>query len=268
MNVVGEVPDSQDNEDQYFASSMGDDIYGELFGTGRDQLDVPGTSEIPGSTVHRHQMDTRATSDQQNGSFGADSIMQDVAMNRNAPGNGDTDMNDGTATMDDVTQGEIRGDQYNTEQPTETANSNTEEPFSDSLDDIVLDIVYTYKRLWPLDRDVFLAPHELPHSRPGETRVPPCTVRYRLPIGVNTNNDIVVAKVRDLLIREIKRENRGKPSGICANAVQITFPKQLEKRDDRFYTVDVTANSPAHFRMIRAIKFTVNRQVLDILDTG
>jgi hypothetical protein len=96
------------------------------------------------------------------------------------------------------------------------------------------------------------------------------TCRYRLPIGVNTNNDIVVTKVRDLLIREIKRENRGDPAAaeLCANAVQITFPKQLGKRDVRFYTVDITANSLAHFQMIRATKFTVNRQVLDNLDTG
>jgi hypothetical protein len=202
MNLVIEVPDSQDTEDQYFASSMGDDIYGELFGNRRDQLDVPETSGSSSSTSHHHQMDTHATPNQQNDSFGADSIMQDVATDRNAPGISDTNRNDRTAAM---------GDQSLTERPTDTVNpdSDSEEPFSDSLDDIVLDIVYTYKRSWPLDRDIFLAPHELPNSRPGETRVPPCTVRYRLPIGVNTDNDIVVAKVQDLLIREIKRENRG-----------------------------------------------------------
>ena len=192
MNLVIEVPDSQDTEDQYFAPAWETIFTGSCLVPGGTSSTYQKRAGGPGSTSHCHQMDTHATPNQQNGSFGADSIMQDVAMtDRNVPeiGDtriGDTNMTDRTAAM---------GDQSHMERPIDTANPD-EESFSDSLDDIVLDIVYTYKRSWPLDRDIFLAPHELPHSRPGETRVPPCTVRYRLPIGINTNNDMVVANLQ------------------------------------------------------------------------
>jgi hypothetical protein len=129
--------------------------------------------------------------------------------------------------------------------------------------------VYTFHRIWPTHRKIFLPAQELPSVIPGETRVPPCTVRYRLPHGLNTHFDNITSPVRKVLIRQLVAYNPTNGAGMkCAETTLFAFPKPLGKKDARYFTVDITGDSPAHFKLIRNTKFSLNKERLELLDVG
>jgi hypothetical protein len=155
--------------------------------------------------------------------------------------------------------------------PVATSNGTVEDIIliDDDIGSVDDGSVYTFHRIWPLDRNIFLPAQELPSVIPGETRVPPCTIRYRLPHGLNTHFDNVTSPVRKILLRQLVAYNPTNGAGMtCAESVRLAFPKPLGKKDARYFTVDITADSPAHFELIRNTKFSLNKERLEILDLG
>jgi hypothetical protein len=166
--------------------------------------------------------------------------------------------------------------------PNTSADTTQQDPevvMDDILDDIPLvddDIgsagdekIYTFHRIWPTHRKIFLPAQELPSVIPGETRVPPCTVRYRLPHGLNTRFDNITSPVRKVLLRQLVAYNPINDAGMkCAETTLFAFPKPLGKKDARYFTVDITGDSPAHFELIRNTKFSINKERLELLDVG
>ena len=129
--------------------------------------------------------------------------------------------------------------------------------------------VYTYTRVWPLNRPIFLPADNLPHVMPGEFHVPPFTVRYRLPQGMNTNIDKQTDAIRQILLKQLEVKNPADNAGVnCARSAEVTFPKQQGRRDERYFSVDVTADTPTNFETIKGTAFTLKSEKLDVIDVG
>jgi hypothetical protein len=158
-------------------------------------------------------------------------------------------------------------------EPTEPQAPTQEVPtpgeVDDNPDNYADEIVYTHERVWPLSRPIFLPADELPHVIPHEFKVPPFTVRYRLPQGTNTNIDKQADAVRKIFLKQIEAKHPVNNAGvICAKSAQVTFPKQQGRRDERYFSVDIAADTPANFEIIKATSFTLRSEKLDIIDVG
>jgi hypothetical protein len=84
---------------------------------------------------------------------------------------------------------------------------------------------------------------------------------------VNTNIDAHISRIRNALLQQVVIKN---PEGgiDCAKGMEITFPKQMGKKDARFFTVDLTADNSEHFKLIKRTEFTLNGATLATEDTG
>jgi hypothetical protein len=139
----------------------------------------------------------------------------------------------------------------------------------DNPDNYADQIVYTHERVWPLSRPIFLPADELPHVIPHEFKVPPFTVRYRLPQGTNTNIDKQTEAIRKIFLKQIEAKNPANSAGInCARSAQVTFPKQQGRRDECYFSVDIAVDTPINFEIIKATSFTLRSEKLDIIDVG
>lgn len=83
--------------------------------------------------------------------------------------------------------------------------------------------VYTYTHVWPLNRPIFLPADNLPHVMLGEFHVPPFTVRYRLPQGVNTNIDKQTDAIRQILLKQLEVRNPADNARVnCARSAEVS----------------------------------------------
>jgi len=129
--------------------------------------------------------------------------------------------------------------------------------------------IFEYIRVWPLHRPIFVPAEDLPDSIPGEFVIPPLTVRFRLPHGVNTNLLLIETNTRTMFFNQIARNSPTPELGLqLFRAVEIGFPNQQGRRDDRYFPVDLTVSSSEHFTMLRNFPFTVNGEPMDVIGVG
>jgi Zinc knuckle len=177
-----------------------------------------------------------------------------------------------TTTENDITRAEV-SDSADASRNHPQENPQASAPTDDLVDNDDPDTYkeperYIFRKIWPATENPFIPAEELPRVVPGEYTVPPFTVRYRLPQGINTNIDRQTAAVRQILMNQVTKQHNTPEGQEFAERLEIAFPKQLGRRDDRFFSVDISARNRDDFQRIRESVFTLKGQRLDILDVG
>jgi hypothetical protein len=94
-------------------------------------------------------------------------------------------------------------------------------------------------------------------------RVPPCTVRFRLPEGTNPNRTDLLDNIREDIFHQLLSFNKD-----IATTAEIQFTGPLGPKAGRFVGMDVTVASPAQFRELDNLTLFLGEYQLEISDKG
>jgi hypothetical protein len=113
-----------------------------------------------------------------------------------------------------------------------------------------------WERVYPKNpmHVVKIAGEDLPHVIPGDTRVPPCTVRLILPPTINSNIAEAADKIRHEIFIQLVTAN---PE--LALDAQVTFPKLQGKKEFKRSLIDITVGTPSHFHQLVSLTITLDR---------
>jgi len=104
---------------------------------------------------------------------------------------------------------------------------------------------------------------DLPHVIPGNTHIPPCTVRYTLPGTGNSNNMTTTDRYRHDLVGELFAIDAR-----LAEDAEINFPRVIESRDNKRAWADITVSTPQLFHQLENVRIMLDGFELEVWGSG
>jgi hypothetical protein len=123
-----------------------------------------------------------------------------------------------------------------------------------------------YEHIWPQTpgHEVKIAGEDLPHAIPGDTRVPPCTVRYIIPPSIYSSNDEATEQIRDELFEYLISIDLD-----IASDAQISFPKLQTKRGTQAISfMEIQVTTPQLFNKLSFLPIILRNSYLIIKGKG
>src|SRR5277367_2818678 len=103
-----------------------------------------------------------------------------------------------------------------------------------------------WRHLWPTSSNVVkIAGADLPHVIPGADRVPPFSVRFKLPPGYNTDYEDLAKNIRNEIVHQLLAINVQ-----CGLDAEVTFPNPQGPGTNKVCPMDITLSNPQHLPLL------------------